>query len=65
MDVWDAVVRLPARQRACVVLRYYADLTDEQVADTLGCSIGTVKSHLHRARRSLETMLDPAREVNA
>jgi RNA polymerase sigma-70 factor (sigma-E family) len=65
MDVWDALVRLPARQRACVVLRYYADLTDEQVAETLGCSIGTVKSHLHRARRSLETMLDPAREVDA
>ena len=58
LDVWAAVVKLPARQRACVVLRYYADLTDEQVAESLGCSVGTVKSHLHRARRSLEALLD-------
>lgn len=57
LDVWAAVVQLPARQRACVVLRYYADLSEEQVAESLGCSVGTVKSHLHRARRSLEELL--------
>lgn len=57
MDLWIAVQRLPARQRACVVLRYFADMTDQQVAETLDCSVGTVKSHLSRARRSLERFL--------
>jgi RNA polymerase sigma factor (sigma-70 family) len=43
------VLRLPRRQRACVVLRYYEDLPEREVASLLGCSIGTVKSHTSRA----------------
>jgi RNA polymerase sigma-70 factor (sigma-E family) len=39
-----ALVRMPPGQRACVVLRYYADLSIEQTADALGISPGTVKS---------------------
>lgn len=62
LDVWMAISRLPARQRACIVLRYYGDMTDEQVAETLECSVGTVKSHLFRARKSLEYLLDPSEE---
>ena len=54
--LWDAVSTLAPRQRAVIVLRYYEDLSEEQIATTLGCSRGTVKSqasaalaHLRRA----------------
>jgi RNA polymerase sigma-70 factor (sigma-E family) len=46
--LWDALSRLPDRQRACLVLRYYEDLPEREVAELLGCSVGTVKSHTHR-----------------
>ena len=47
--LWQAVKRLPKRQRACVVLRFWEDLTESEVAVLLGCSVGTVKSHTSRA----------------
>ncbi|MEV0622982.1 SigE family RNA polymerase sigma factor [Nonomuraea sp. NPDC050404] len=51
--VWQALGRLPARQRAVVVLRYFEDLTEAQTAETLGCSVGTVKSQTSRALAKL------------
>jgi RNA polymerase sigma-70 factor (sigma-E family) len=47
--IWRVVRRLPDRQRACIVLRYYEDLSEREVADILGCSVGSVKSHSSRA----------------
>ena len=47
--VIDAVRRLPAKQRAVVVLRYELQLTDSEIAETLQMPTGTVKSTLHRA----------------
>ena len=47
--VLDAIRRLPARQRAAIVLRYELQLTDAEIADTLNLPLGTVKSTLHRA----------------
>ncbi|MDH6226135.1 MULTISPECIES: SigE family RNA polymerase sigma factor [Streptomyces] len=47
--VWRAVLRLPDRQRAIVVLRYYEDLSEARTAEMLGVSVGTVKSALSRA----------------
>ncbi|MEU5423260.1 SigE family RNA polymerase sigma factor [Streptomyces sp. NPDC001407] len=47
--MWRAVRRLPDRQRAMVVLRYYEDLTEVQTAEVLGVSVGTVKSAVSRA----------------
>jgi len=51
--VLDAVRALPRRQREAVILRYYADLSETDVADALGCSVGTVKSQLAKARATL------------
>ncbi|GAA3227451.1 SigE family RNA polymerase sigma factor [Streptomyces sp. XM83C] len=47
--MWRAVMKLPARQRAMVVLRYYEDLSEAQTAEVLGVSVGTVKSAVSRA----------------
>src|SRR3954469_3985865 len=44
-----ALGRLPAKQRAVVVLRFYLDLSERQTAEALGCTVGTVKSHTSRA----------------
>ncbi|MER7541631.1 SigE family RNA polymerase sigma factor [Spirillospora sp. NPDC127506] len=50
----DEVLRaLPAKQRAVVVLRYWCDLTEHEIAETLGISRGTVKSHTARAMAAL------------
>ncbi|MFR9780606.1 SigE family RNA polymerase sigma factor [Micromonospora sp. MS34] len=48
-----ALLSLPSRQRAVVVLRYYEDLPEREVAQALGCSIGTVKSQHSRAMEKL------------
>ncbi|SBT48976.1 SigE family RNA polymerase sigma factor [Micromonospora narathiwatensis] len=53
LSLVDALRRLTARQRAVVVLRFYEDLTEAQVAEALGCSLGTVKRHGHEALRRL------------
>jgi RNA polymerase sigma-70 factor (sigma-E family) len=47
--MWRAVLKLPTRQRAMVVLRYYEDLSEAQTAEVLGVSVGTVKSAVSRA----------------
>jgi RNA polymerase sigma-70 factor (sigma-E family) len=44
-----ALDRLPPRQRAVIVLRYFADLSEAQTAAIMGCSVGTVKSHASKA----------------
>lgn len=52
---------LPRRQRECVVLRFYADLTVPEIARTLGVADGSVKSHLHRALSALAIQLEDQR----
>jgi RNA polymerase sigma-70 factor (sigma-E family) len=52
-----AISALPARRRACIVLRYLADLTEAETADLLGISVGTVKSQTHKALRQLRELL--------
>jgi RNA polymerase sigma-70 factor (sigma-E family) len=56
-ETWRAIKRLPPRQRACVALRYYEDLPEAEIAEVLGCSIGTVKSQLSRASARLRKEL--------
>jgi RNA polymerase sigma-70 factor (sigma-E family) len=53
-----ALARLTARQRAAVFLRYYLDLSEQDIAAALDCRPGTVKSLLHRALRVLKEHLD-------
>lgn len=48
-----AVRALPPRQQAAVVLRYFSDLDDAEIADALGCSVSTVRSQISRALASL------------
>jgi RNA polymerase sigma-70 factor (sigma-E family) len=65
----DALSRLPARQRAVLVLRYFHDLSEAQAAEILGCSPGTVKSSssrgLARLRETLQPIpLHPGAEIN-
>ncbi|MFD6966924.1 SigE family RNA polymerase sigma factor [Streptomyces sp. NPDC059979] len=53
----SVVRRLPVRQRAVVVLRYFEDLSVEETAATLGCSPGTVKSQAAKALRTLRGVM--------
>jgi RNA polymerase sigma factor (sigma-70 family) len=53
----EAFDRLPPRLRATAVLRLYAGLSELETAETLGCSLGTVKSNLHDARKRLAASL--------
>ncbi len=55
MDLWALLATLAPRERAVLVLRYYEDLTEEQIAGVLGISRGTVKSYAAAALRSLRT----------
>jgi RNA polymerase sigma-70 factor (sigma-E family) len=52
-----ALAALPARQRAVLVLRYFEDLPEREVADLLGCSVGTVKTHASRGIWRLRELL--------
>jgi RNA polymerase sigma-70 factor (sigma-E family) len=66
LEARDALMRalaeLPHGQRAVVVLRYLHDLTTEQTAHALGCSVGTVKSQTARALPRLRALLELAEE---
>lgn len=53
--MWAALATLPPRQRAVLVLRYYEDLTEAEIAEVLGCRPGTVKSQAHRALAALRS----------
>ncbi len=59
-DLIRALAGLPARQRAVLVLRYFADLPETEIAAALGCSVGTVKSSASRALEQLRHALNTA-----
>jgi RNA polymerase sigma-70 factor (sigma-E family) len=56
-QVWAAVCALPPRMRATLVLRYYEDLPEAEVAAALDCSVGSVKSQTHHALKRLRVAL--------
>jgi len=55
--VSEAVSKLPARQRAAIMLFSLADMDLAETAAVMGCTVGTVKTHLHRARQKLRGLL--------
>lgn len=55
--IFTAVALLPDMQRRCFVLRYLGDMSTREAAEIFGCSEGTVKSHLYRAREFLKQAL--------
>jgi RNA polymerase sigma-70 factor (sigma-E family) len=57
LTVRDALLQLPPRQRAVIVLRYYDDLTERETAATLGIAIGTVKSQTSDALVRLRRLI--------
>lgn len=59
--VMAALATLPTRQREVLVLRYYAELSEAEIAETLGVSAGTVKTHAHRGLAALESRLEDQR----
>lgn len=54
------IAALPRKQRAVLVLRYFCDLPDEQIAEILGCGAGTVRSHVSRALATLRITPEPS-----
>jgi RNA polymerase sigma-70 factor (sigma-E family) len=61
-DLWRALARLPRRQRAVVVLRFYEDLSEAETAEIMQCSVGTVKSQASRALAKLR--VDPTLQTS-
>lgn len=55
--IWTVVRQLPKRQRQVVALRYVTELSLSQIAEVLGCSKGTVNTHLRRARAEVSQRL--------
>jgi RNA polymerase sigma-70 factor (sigma-E family) len=60
IDVLEAVRALPPRQRLTIVLAYYLDLPEANVAELMGCARGTVKSQMAKAKASLAVALGEA-----
>jgi RNA polymerase sigma-70 factor (sigma-E family) len=65
LELVQALGGLPSRQRAVLVLRYFADLPEAEVASILDCSLGTVKSSASRGLERLRQNLDPTPALSA
>jgi len=59
-ELWQRLAGLPRRQRAVLALRYYEGFTDAEIAELLGCTTGTVRSHASKALASLRADLGGA-----
>lgn len=60
-EVWDAVAKLPPRQRAVIALHYHEGHSVAQIADLLDCSVSAATSNLHKARTRLADLLGDER----
>ena len=60
-QVMAALRLLPDRQRECLVLRYYLELSEAEIAAAMGISGGSVKTHAHRGLAALATTLEATR----
>ena len=57
-ELWDALATLTDRQRAAIVLRFYCDLPDADIAAALGCREATVRTSVHRGLAKLRKEID-------
>lgn len=57
--VWQALAGLPRQQRAALVLRFYEDLPDAEIAEALGCTVGTARGYVSKALSTLRARLTP------
>lgn len=62
--VWRLLATLPDRQRAALVMRFFDDLTDAEIAESLGCRLGTVRSLISRGLAALRDQTMRERAVN-
>jgi RNA polymerase sigma factor (sigma-70 family) len=62
--VWRLLATLPDRQRAALVMRFFDDLADEEIAAALGCRVGTVRSLVSRGLAALRDQAQRERAVN-
>jgi RNA polymerase sigma factor (sigma-70 family) len=58
-ELSDALARLPYRQRAALVLRFYRDLPDDEISEVLGCRPATVRSLVFRGLEQLRRVIEP------
>jgi RNA polymerase sigma factor (sigma-70 family) len=56
--MWDVLLTLPPRQRAAIVLRFYEDLPDEEIAALLGCKVPTVRTAVFRGLEKLRKEIE-------
>lgn len=64
-EVWTLLAELPDRQRAALVMRYFHDLPDAEIAEALQCRVGTVRSMISRGLATLrERRVEPPDETN-
>jgi RNA polymerase sigma-70 factor (sigma-E family) len=57
--IWQAISVLPRQQRAALVLRFYEDLPDAEIAEVLGCTVGTARGYVSKALTALRARLTP------
>lgn len=57
-EMWDQIRALPDRQRAAIVLRFYEDLPDEEIAAAIACRPPTVRTLIHRGLKALRKEID-------
>ena len=63
--LWNRLATLGRKQRAVLVLRYYEQLDDESIADLIGCSPATVRSHASRALKTLRLTSESQHRIHA
>lgn len=59
VEMWSLMATLPRMQRTVLVLRYYEDMSDKQIAEIMGCADGSVRSNASRGIQNLKTRMDP------
>ncbi|SDP27065.1 RNA polymerase sigma-70 factor, sigma-E family [Nakamurella panacisegetis] len=58
-ELWQRLQALPARPRAALIMRFYQDLTDSEIAESLNCRTGTVRAHISRGLAALRIDGEP------